>query len=426
MKIAVAGLWHLGSVTAACLADLGFDVIAYDPNETTIEQFKQNQTPIYEPGLNELLAKNTLQFTANPNDLELADLIWLTFDTPVNENDMADTECVILAIKNIVPYLKSQTTLLISSQLPVGSTRRIQDFCNTHFPHKQLQCAYSPENLRLGKAIDVFKHQERIIIGIDNTDNQLLIKQLLTVLTEQIIWMSIESAEMTKHALNAFLATSVTFINELSILCEKVGADARDVEIGLKSESRIGPKAYLTPGQAFSGGTLARDVNYLVQLGQTKQLATPLFSAILTSNQAHKQWVCRRINDTFKHLQGKTITALGLTYKANTNTLRRSEAIETCYSLHQQGANIIAYDPLLHTLPDDLKKFIDLKSSLEAALQKSDAIIITTAWPELASFDETLWLANTNKACIFDPNGYLANKFRHKENIRYFTVGSES
>ena len=235
--------------------------------------------------------------------------------------------------------------------------------------------------------------------------------------------MSIESAEMTKHALNAFLAASVVFINELSSLCEKVGANPYDVERGLKSEERIGPKAYLRPGNAIAGGTLIRDVNYLIEMGQRKSLNTPLFSALLQSNHAHKQWPCRRIMDVFSHLTDKTITVLGLSYKADTDTLRRSIAIETCEWLHKQGAKIVAYDPLIKQLPSSLEAMIDLKSDVDTALKNADAVIIATECPEFAELHGDQLCELTKQPYVFDAGRFLAKNLEQDARIHYFFSG---
>ncbi len=426
MKVAVVGLWHLGSVTAACLSQSGHDVVAYDPDANTIHHLENNQPPIFEPGLCELLSSaKRLIFSNDPNDLKQAEVIWITFDTPVDDNDIADTSFVIKQITEIYPYLQDNAIVLISSQLPAGSTRRLQQQCTEAFHDKHITFAYSPENLRLGKAIDVFLKPDRIIVGLEKESQKSIIEKLLSPFSDNIIWMSIESAEMTKHALNAFLATSVVFINELASLCEKTGANAREVERGLKSEERIGPKAYLRPGNAIAGGTLARDVNYLIQLGKQQTIKTPLFSALLDSNHAHKQWSCRRIMDIFKDIKNKTITTLGLTYKAGTDTLRRSTAIETCQWLNAQGATLFAYDPHLTHLPDPLNTIIDLKPSLLDAIQHTDAIIISTECVEFNSLSADQIISLTNNACIFDPGGFLA-KLGLDARLKYFSVGKQT
>jgi UDPglucose 6-dehydrogenase len=430
MKVAVTGLWHLGCVTAACLAKAGHDVLAYDPNHETIVELQQGKAPLYEPHLDDLIAQHItskkLIFSANLDDLSQAEIVWVTFDTPVDDNDIADVAFVTHEIKKTFSHLKKNALVLLSSQIPVGTTRQLQEHCTEKFPEKNITFACSPENLRLGKAIEVFTKPDRIIVGLQTETDKTRIQQLLAPFSQNIIWMSIESAEMTKHALNAFLATSVVFINELSTLCERVGADAREVEMGLKSEERIGPKAYLRPGNAIAGGTLARDVNYLIQIGQQQTLKTPLFSALLDSNDAHKQWSCRRIIDTLKDLKNKTIVTLGLTYKVGTDTLRRSTAIETCEWLNQQGASVVAYDPSLTQLPAELNQFIHLKKTLAEALENADAIIISTEWPEFMALTADAFLAKVKQPFVFDAAGFLAKNLSGDSRIRYFSVGRQT
>ncbi len=427
MKIAVIGLYHLGCVTAACMADAGHEVLGFDPDPEQIDALRQNKTPIFEPGLDDLLLKNTrtkkLNYSSDPRDISQSDILWITFDTPVDENDVADVESVLSQVKKLLPFAKHNALLLISSQIPVGTTRKLQEFCVNHFPEKNIFFGYSPENLRLGNAIKTFTQPDRVIVGIDDASEKSRIQQLFHPLTDHIIWMSIESAEMTKHALNAFLATSVVFINELSSLCERVGANAREVEQGLKSELRIGKKAYLRPGNAIGGGTLLRDVGYLIQLGEQKNYQTNLFSAVLESNHYHKQWTQRKLTEMIKNFANKKITALGLTYKAGTDSLRRSTTIELCQWLNQQGARVHAYDPVLATLPDDLTQVIKLENSLNSAIQQSDAVLISTEWPEFSTLttQDILTLANT--PLVIDPSGFLAEKLSHDPRIQYISVG---
>lgn len=430
MKIAVVGLWHLGCVTAACLAKAGHEVLAYDANETIITSLALGQAPLFEPGLNDLLVEGTssgkLHFTSEAHQLAQAKIVWVTFDTPVDDNDIADVDLVTQEIKAILPHLQANTLILISSQMPVGSTRQLLQFCQQHYPDKHITFACSPENLRLGKAIEVFTKPDRVIVGIQTDSDKNRIQHLFHPFTQNIIWMSIESAEMTKHALNAFLATSVVFINELSTLCERVGANAREVEMGLKSEDRIGTKAYLRPGAAIAGGTLARDVNYLIQIGQREKCETPLFSALLDSNHAHKQWSSRRMLEILSNLQDKKITTLGLTYKVGTDTLRRSTAIEMCEWLNQQGAKVVAYDPVVTQLPHHLADFILLKSSIEEALEGADAVVVTTEWPQFTALTADQLVATVNQALVFDASGFLMKGLGNDKRIRYYSVGRQT
>lgn len=423
MRIAVIGLWHLGSVTAGCLAKAGFQVVAYDTNKETIENLKQGKAPIFEPGLDDLLMNPKLKFTADPGNIADAEIIWITVDTPVDDQDRADVAYVTNQVQSLIPHMQEGALVLISSQLPVGTTKLLQEYTKNNFSKKAISFAYSPENLRLGKAIQVFTQPDRVVIGIEDEKDKSRLESLFKPFSDNLIWMSIESAEMTKHAINAFLATSVVFINELSTLCEKVGADARDVERGLKSEERIGPKAYLRPGNAIGGGTLARDVNFLIQTGQVTQTETPFFSSLLTSNAAHKQWAGKRLLGVLKNLKDKNIATLGLTYKAGTDTLRRSTAVELCEWLTQQGATVSAYDPSLKKLSLDLAEFINLKPSLQEALHQADAIVVGTEWPEFHSLTAEHVISQMKQAFVFDASGFLAKNLEHDQRIRYFSVG---
>jgi UDPglucose 6-dehydrogenase len=426
IQITVVGLWHLGSVTASCLAEKGFEVNAYDHDETIINNFNKGILPIFEPGLENLIninnKKGTLSFSNDLSSISNSELIWVTYDTPVNDQDIADVEFVINHTITLFPFFKQDSVVLISSQLPVGSVSYLEKLFFNEFPDKNVSFACSPENLRLGKAIDVFMNPDRIIVGIRNEIAKTKLNNILSTISENIIWMSVESAEMTKHALNAFLATSVVFINELAVLCEHVGASANEVEQGLKSEVRIGEKAYLRPGSAFDGGTLARDLTYLVEKEIEHNLSSIFFSSILKSNESHKSWVVNKISAEFPSLKDKKIGVLGLTYKPGTNTLRRSTAIEICILLHEKGANITAFDPAIKNLPINLQKFITLESLIDDVIIGKDAIIVATEWPvfkELSTFD---FSRLTNKLLVFDANSFLQNEL-NIPGIKYISIG---
>jgi UDPglucose 6-dehydrogenase len=426
IQISVVGLWHLGSVTASCLAEKGFKVKAYDHDETIINNFNKGVLPIFEPGLEDLIninkKKGTLSFSSDLLSISNSDLIWVTYDTPVNDQDIADVEFVINNTIALFPYFKQDSIVLISSQLPVGSINYLENIFLNKFPDRNVSFACSPENLRLGKAIDVFMNPDRIIVGIRNEKAKTKLNNILSTITKSIIWMKVESAEMTKHALNAFLATSVVFINELAVLCEHVGASANEVEQGLKSELRIGKKAYLRPGSAFDGGTLARDLTYLVEKEIEHNLSSIFFSSILQSNESHKSWVVNKILAEFPTLKGKKIGILGLTYKPGTNTLRRSTAIEICNLLHKKGAKIAAFDPSIKNLPSNLENFITLESVIDDVFIGKDAVIVATEWPvfkELSTFD---FSRLTNELLIFDTNSFLQNEL-NIPGIRYITIG---
>src|SRR6185436_10712770 len=302
----------------------------------------QGKAPVFEPGLNELLgaslATRRLRFTTDAKAAcANADVFWLCYDTPVNDHDESDVEFVLEKLRRALSHLSKDAVVLISSQLPVGTCRELErEFSQFHF-------ACSPENLRLGRALDAFEKAERVVVGIRNDARRALLEQLFKPFTPQVFFMRTESAEMVKHALNSFLALSITFINEIARLCEHTGADAKEVAAGLKSEPRIGPKAYLGPGGPFAGGTLARDVVTLTKLAAEHGESLQLIPAIKQSNDQHRGWALGKLKTQLGDLRGKTIAMLGLVYTPDTDTLRRSAAIELCQQLLDAGARVQAF-----------------------------------------------------------------------------------
>ncbi|MCB4757623.1 MAG: nucleotide sugar dehydrogenase [Elusimicrobia bacterium] len=428
MKICIFGLWHLGTVTAACLAARNFNVIGLDGNSEVVNNLNQGKPPLYEPGLEELvkqgISKNTLSFSTDKKAaIAMSDVVWITFDTPVDEDDHADVEFVENQIRSILPYLKSGSNVLISSQMPVGSTGKLEHEFRSQYPNVLISFFYSPENLRLGKAIDAFNNPARIVVGKRTNADSTRIEKILTTFCDSMEWMSVESAEMTKHALNAFLATSVTFINELSELCEQVGADAKEVERGLKSEPRIGPRAYLGPGAAFAGGTLARDIEFLIGMGQKLNIPTPLFSSIRSSNNEHKTWPFRKLTALLGSLKPRSIAVLGLTYKPGTDTLRRSSSIELCQMLNKEGAIVRAHDPAVKALPESLKNVMILFQTVEETVKDVSALVLATEWQDYKVLKPEAIIPLMKNPIIIDPSGFLRETFSKNPSVHYNAVG---
>jgi UDPglucose 6-dehydrogenase len=426
-NVCVFGLWHLGCVTAACVAGAGYPTIGIDPDASNISGLKSGRAPLFEPGLDDLIQRgierSKLTFSNDLSDAALCDLVWVMLDTPVDDNDVADTGFVYSAIESMFPHLKDDAVLLISSQLPVGSTRAMAEAFHARYPQKPCHFAYSPENLRLGKAIEIFKNSERIIVGCENAGVRTLLQPLLDHFTQHIVWISIESAEMVKHGVNAFLATSVTFANELAIVCERVGADAAEVERALRLEPRIGPRAYIKPGAAFAGGTLARDIVFLNTIAAREGLQLPLIGGVMPSNEAHKHWPVRRIVERLGGIAGRTVAVLGLAYKPGTDTLRRSSSIELCRELADLGASVRAFDPAIHDLPEEFKAFVTLAASAKGALSGADAAIVATEWPEFKSIELATWLDAMKAPLVCDPNGFLRSTFEGAPQMFYMSVG---
>jgi UDPglucose 6-dehydrogenase len=291
------------------------------------------------------------------------------------------------------------------------------------FPDRPVTFGYSPENLRLGKAIRSFTRPDRFVVGVRNEADRKRVQELLQPFSARIEWMSVESAEMTKHALNAYLATSITFINEVATLCEQVGADAREVERGLKSDTRIGPRAYLMPGAAFAGGTLARDIQFLAQIAAAHNQLPLLLSAVRASNENHKLWPRRRLRALLGDLKSQRVAILGLTYKPDTDTLRRSSSVELCEWLAHQGAIVQTHDPAVKKLPDQLIQKFTLHPTPLAALAGTSVLVIATEWPEYRLLTPESILSVMRKPLVIDANGFLLTTLGCDQRIQYAMVG---
>ena len=420
MKIVVHGLWHLGSVTAACCAK-HFQVTGLDFDAANIAKLNSGKAPLLEPGLDELIAagiaSKKLSFTTDAKAAcANADILWLCYDTPVNDNDESDVEFVFVNLRKALAHLPNGALVLISSQLPVGTCAKLEK----EFPQFHFAC--SPENLRLGKAIDSFEKADRVIVGIRDDSKKQLLEKLFAPFTTQIIFMRIESAEMVKHALNSFLALSITFINEIARLCERTGADAKEVSLGLKSEPRIGPKAYLGPGGPFAGGTLARDVVTLTKLAEMNGEKISVIPAIKQSNDLHRGWTFRRLQSRLGNLRGKKITVLGLTYTTNTDTLRRSAAVELCEQLSGAGAKISAFDPAVKKLPDELSE-IQLAPEIFTALKDADAAAVCTEWPQFRQADWAKIVSQMRQPVFVDANRFLEKELKNIAGVEHLYVG---
>jgi UDPglucose 6-dehydrogenase len=426
--VAVAGLWHLGTVTAACLASRGIQTLGFDPDREVIAGLSAGHPPIFEPGLEDLvrdgLKNGALRFSSDPHAVANVDIVWVAWDTPVDDEDRADVDLVIGQVTALFPYLKDDALVLVSSQLPVGSVSRLEQAYATMTPAGHASFACSPENLRLGKAIEAFTKPDRVVLGVRSERDADRIRALLAPFSPPIDVVRVESAEMTKHALNAFLATSVAFINEVARLGEVAGADAREVERALKSEARIGPRAYVRPGGAYAGGTLARDVSYLIEQGEARGCQMPLFRGVRDSNDVHRGWAYDALLRLLGPLAGHSIAVLGLTYKPGTDTLRRSPAVDLCLRLVETGARVIAYDPAVKTLPPELAASIDLAGTAPDALRGASAAVIATEWPEFRTLTSDAFTGDRQQAIVVDPGGFLAGTLQNDPRIRYAVVGT--
>jgi len=429
MKLAVFGLWHLGTVTAACAAAAGIPTIAVDLDQERIAKLAKGEPPLYEPGLAELiqsgLASRMLAFSSEVTFASDADILWVCHDTPVDDDDRADVDAVLRQTEMLFPHLKDGAVVLVSAQLPVGSVATLEREYARQAAGHTILFACSPENLRLGRGIEVFQNPGRIVAGVRDERTRAILKPLLGKFSDNLIWMSVESAEMVKHGLNSFLAASVTFANELATLCEQVGADAAEVERGLRSDPRVGANAYVRPGPAFAGGTLARDVQFLRGLSKEHGLSLPMIEGVAESNRQHGGWAYRQLRRALKPLSGRTIGVLGLAYKPGTSALRRSPSVELIRALLKDGASVQAFDPHVSSLPDDLAP-VRLCVDTVAAADGADALVVGNESPEFreASVDGIAGAMKGN--LVIDPGRYLAPTLGSDQRLTLISVGRAS
>ncbi|MBS3112369.1 nucleotide sugar dehydrogenase [Candidatus Woesearchaeota archaeon] len=390
MDIAIIGLWHLGEVYSVCLSELGNKVYGIDENLEVINKLNEGNPPLEEPNLKKLLKKNLeskrLNFYSDYETIKKCNVVWITIDTPVIKNDKAKFGVIIETIKKLLPLIQNNSLIIISSQLPVKSSDNIIKYIQENRPNLEFQFAYLPENLILGEAVESFNNQKFVIVGSYNSEAiekiRLIFKELKCVIQP----MSPVSAEMVKHARNSFLATSLSFIYDIADVCEAIGADVVDVSTALRFDSRIGPKAYLDASIGFSGGTLGRDLQYLLQQGKLSNLKLPVIKAVYLKNQLRKKTILNRLIKLLNKWDNQKITFFGITYKSGTSTLRRSLATELIKETYKSGIDISICDPFIKEkeLQIALKniKYTYYKDPYKA-VNGSQAIIIITPWNDL-------------------------------------------
>lgn len=424
MKIGVGGLWHLGVMYAVGLSELGHQVIAYDPDSLAIEGFQAGELRVFEPGLQEMMNRNVenrnLRFTDELTELANIELFVLTYDTPVDDQDIADVDYVISEFQRIAEKLGSEAHVMVASQLPVGSCEVIRGILDGLGNSGRI--TVQPENLRLGKAVDSFFHPERIVVGTSAGLPDGLILEVFKGIDAPIVWMHSKSAEVTKHALNAFLATSVTFMGELSEICEKVGADAKEVELGLKSDARIGLKAYLSPGLGFAGGTLARDVRILSNLQSTIRQDSTIFTSLLTSNRHNNGWISRSLDKIASEKIGLRICFWGVSYVENTDTLRRSEIYKEMQSLLADNA-IVSYVENF-VMKGGVDPLILCEENIQESLQGIDILVVNKKLRKYIEDLSLMALLDQAPFWILDPSRVLLERQPQLlQNPNYLTIG---
>ena len=408
MNIIIQGLWHLGLVHAAGLHKFNHKIYCYSNNEFEVQELNKGKFPIYEKNLSSIInnakSKNKITFTSKISKNNKSKILWYCLDTPINKNDVADVKFVVKEIYVSIKNFKNIRYLIISSQLPIGTVKKIEKFIKKN--HINIEVIYIPENLRLGSSIKNFIEPDRIIVGARSDRSFKLIQKIFSKIKNRIIRVSPESAELIKHSINGFLALSICYINEITRIAKKYSSDPLEIEKGLKSEERIGYKSYLSPGSAFAGGTLGRDVNLLNKISREKKLNNSLIRNILKSNKVQKEYIYQNIRKYKK----KNIIIIGLSYKEGTSTLRQSESIKFAMWLKKNNYKFFLYDPKIEKIPKTLEK--KTISNLDKKIKDIDIYIFFYKQKKIKNLDKIiLKYRNNKKTYFYDPcHNYLQRK----------------
>ena len=425
-KIGVVGLWHLGCVLCSAWSKLGYEVRGFDYDKKRVNDLSKGIPPVFEPGLSEsimtYLNYGNLYFSNNLQSLIKCDFIFLSYDTPVRDDDSSDLTILEKSVKEIRKVMKNDSILIVSSQSPVGYCTTLRSLLKDE--NKTLDIAYSPENLRLGEAIHCYLNPGRIILGTSNAETEGKCISLLSNISNKILSMNIPSAEMVKHGINSFLSTSIVFANSLADVCEESGANIDDVVKGLKSDPRIGQKAYLSPGIGFSGGTLGRDLKVLDKFNKSISGPAELFGFIHETNLKRKTTIVKKIITLIDGTKDKTVGILGLTYKPGTSTLRRSLPLEIVDLLINEGVIVKVFDPKADYAELSFEPQFIITKSIDELSKNTDIFVLLTEWPEFKEFDWESISSKMNTSIFFDTKNFLNQNEMKTIGFEYYSTGN--
>lgn len=390
MKITVIGTGYVGLVVGACLAETGNDVICADVDQQKIDGLQRNILPIYEPGLEEYVSRNQgagrLVFTTDvPGAIKDAEVIFIAVGTPPDEDGSADLKHVLAVADSIGKHAAREVVVVTKSTVPVGTAEKVAAAIRPHVQVPFHMCS-NPEFLKEGAAVDDFMKPDRVVVGVDSDVARDRMGELYAPFVrtgKPIIFMDIPSAEMTKYAANAMLATRISFMNEIANLCEKVGANVDLVRKGIGSDSRIGP-AFLFPGPGYGGSCFPKDVKALVRTAVEQGAPMGVLKAVEDANERQKHRLFEKLHEVFGgQLQGKRIALWGLAFKANTDDMRESPALVLIEELRKAGAVIVAHDPAaMHETQRRIGDAITYAKTSYDAASGADAMVVVTDWNE--------------------------------------------
>ena len=432
MKIAVVGTGYVGLVTGTCFAETGNHVTCVDINEDKINRMKAGEVPIYEPGLEDLFHRNTeegrLNFTTSLSEgIVGAKVIFLALPTPPGENGSADLKYILQVAKDLGPLITEYTVIIDKSTVPVGTSELVHQAIAKNVSLDLFDVVSNPEFLREGVAVEDFMKPDRVVIGTESDKAKEILNRLYAPLVRQgnpIIFMDERSAEMTKYAANAFLATKITFMNEIANLCELVGANVDDIRRGIGTDSRIG-KRYLFAGIGYGGSCFPKDVQALAKTSEENNYQFHILDSVMKVNEKQKTKLIPIIKNHFNNeLAGKTIGIWGLAFKPYTDDIREAPALYNIEHLLELGCKINVYDPeAMPNTKELLGDTVTFSKNPYDAIENADALLIVTEWPQFRTPDFERMESLLKNKVIFDGRNLYEMAQMKELGYTYYSIG---
>lgn len=430
MKIAIIGTGYVGLSTGVCLSEIGHLVTCIDTNEQKIARLLKGISPIYEPGIDELLLKNiasgNLHFTVSHKEgLAEADIIIVAVGTPQKDDGSADLTFIELAVYDIAANLDHEAVVVIKSTVPVGTNDRVRELLQKALPdHFTTHVVSNPEFLRQGSAVRDTMEADRIVIGAENEAAAQKVKEMYSPLHVPVILTTNRSAEMIKYASNSFLATKISFINEIANLCEATGADVLDVVQGMSLDQRIGNQ-FFNPGIGYGGSCFPKDVKALLHTAKQYNREFAILKETVAINESQRTLLVNKAISRFENVTGKKFAMLGLAFKPETDDMREAPSIPIARMLTELGAEVVAYDPVaMENGKRVIGKTIKYANSLYEAAQNADALLIVTEWDEFRKVDLKKLSEMMKQLIIFDGRNCLDQaRIKSFPSIEYYPIG---
>lgn len=432
MKITVVGTGYVGLVTGVALAHIGHYVTCIDLDSKKIEKMNQGISPIYEPGLDDLLTKNLregrLRFSiCFQEGYKNADAIYIAVGTPEREDGTANLIFIEQVVKDIAENISNDVVIVTKSTVPVGTNHYIRDLLNSLIPKSiKVDVVSNPEFLREGSSLHDTFYGDRIVIGADSEESAKKVEKIVEPFGIPIFMTDVKSAEMIKYASNAFLATKISFINEIANICEKVGADVESVAKGMGMDKRIG-NLFLQAGIGYGGSCFPKDTKALTQIAANIDHNFELLKSVITVNNNQQKLLLEKARKRFSYLAGKRIALLGLSFKPNTDDMREAASIIISKELIDENAQVIAYDPIaIENAKKVLPQEVTFANSIEEAILGTDMVFILTDWQEIKEAQLETYVSKMNQPIIFDGRNCYNITEAQKYKIEYHSVGRKS